>query len=73
MAARILHWPALEQLRDRYEIVAVANRTMAKAEAFADMAGVGCSAVYADYRDLLARDDLDVIDVLLAAPDEIWR
>jgi len=65
VAARIMHWPALEQLRDRYELVAVANRTLSKAESFADMAGVDRSAVYADYRELLARDDIDVVDVLL--------
>ena len=27
VAARILHWPALEQLSDRFQIVAVANRS----------------------------------------------
>jgi predicted dehydrogenase len=66
VAARILHWPALERMPDRYRLVAVANRTPAKAEAFARMAGVDPDAVYSDYRQLLARDDLEV--VLLALP-----
>jgi predicted dehydrogenase len=66
IAARQLHWPALKQMTDRYRLEAVANRTRAKAEAFADMAGLDPGAVYSDYRDLLARQDLDV--VLLALP-----
>ena len=69
IAARLLHWPALKQMTDRYRLVAVANRTRAKAEAFADMAGLDPGAVYSDYRDLLARQDLDV--VLLALPPRL--
>lgn len=69
VAARLLHWPALHQMPDRYRLVAVANRTRAKASAFADMAGLDQNAVYQDYRELLTRDDLDV--VLLALPPEL--
>jgi predicted dehydrogenase len=65
VAARILHWPALRQLSDRYRIVAVANRTRSKGEAFADMIGLDPASVYSDYRDLLARDDVDVVDLAL--------
>jgi predicted dehydrogenase len=66
VAARLLHWPALHQMPDRYRLIAVANRTLAKAEAFAAMAGLEPDAVYSDYRALLARNDQDV--VLLALP-----
>jgi len=69
VAARLLHWPALKQMTERYRLVAVANRTRAKAESFAEMTGLDQSQVYCDYRDLLARDDLDV--VLLALPSEL--
>ncbi len=65
VAARILHWPALQQLSDRYRIVAVANRTRSKGEAFADVIGLDRSSVYDDYRRLLARDDVDVVDLAL--------
>lgn len=68
VAARLLHWPALSRMPDRYRLAAVANRTPAKAEAFAAMAGLGSDTVYSDYRDLLARNDLEV--VLLALPPE---
>jgi predicted dehydrogenase len=65
VAARILHWPALQQLPDRYQIVAAANRSRDKGLAFADLVGLDRSAVYTDYRQMLARDDLDVVDLLL--------
>lgn len=65
VAARILHWPALKQLSDRYRVVAVANRTRSKGEAFADLIGLDRSSVYGDYRELLARDDVDVVDLAL--------
>ena len=65
VAAHILHWPALKTLSDRYRIVAAANRTRSKGEAFANMIGLDRSSVYGDYRDLLARDDVDVVDLAL--------
>jgi predicted dehydrogenase len=65
VAARILHWPALRQLAGYYEITAVANRSRDKGEAFARLVGLGPTAVYTDYRELLARGDLDVVDLLL--------
>ena len=65
IAARELHWPALKQMPDRYQVVAVANRSRDKAEAFADMVGLKSASVYSDYCQLLARDDLDVVDLAL--------
>jgi predicted dehydrogenase len=65
VAARILHWPALETLSDQYRVVAVANRTLSKGEAFANRIGLDRANVYQDYRDLLARDDVDVVDLAL--------
>jgi predicted dehydrogenase len=40
IAARELHWPALRQLSDLYQIVAVGNRSLPKAEAFAELIGL---------------------------------
>ena len=39
ICARDLHWPALQQLKDRFEVVNVCSRTAAKAEAFAGLVG----------------------------------
>ncbi|MFC2030279.1 Gfo/Idh/MocA family protein, partial [Chloroflexota bacterium] len=72
VAARILHWPALKELRDCYQIVAVANRSRDKGEAFAGLVGLELDAVYTDYHDLLARDDLDVVDLVLP-PQFNWE
>jgi predicted dehydrogenase len=65
VAARLLHWPALEQLSDRFQVVAVANRSRDKGESFAGLVGIDRSVVYTDYRELLARGDLDVVDLVL--------
>ncbi|HYW88620.1 MAG TPA: Gfo/Idh/MocA family oxidoreductase, partial [Chloroflexota bacterium] len=58
LATEKLHWPALRQMPDRFEIVAFANHTRPKAEAFAQLAGLSMDDYHADYADLLARDDV---------------
>lgn len=65
IAARDLHWPALQQLSDRYQVVAVHNRTRAKAEAFARHIGLSLAGVEDSYEALLARDDVDAVDLIV--------
>lgn len=60
-----LHYPALEELKDKYEIAALANRTKADAEKFAGKIGLDQKNVYGDYHELLKRTDLDAIDILV--------
>jgi predicted dehydrogenase len=69
VAAELLHWPALEGMKDRYAIVAVTNRTREKAQAFADLIGLDHSQIAEDYRALIEREDVDV--VLLALPPQL--
>lgn len=69
VAARILHWPALKKLKDKYEIRAVTNRTVSKAKEFADLIGLERKNVYGDYRLLLEREDVDA--VVLALPPKL--
>jgi predicted dehydrogenase len=65
LAFRHLHWPALRELKDRFAIVGLCNRTATKAEAIA--AEIDPSPIiYTDHRELLARDDLEA--VLVAVP-----
>lgn len=64
LAVKKLHWPALERLRDRFNVVAVADIDRARAEATAQM--VGAQHSFTNYHDLLALGDLDA--VLLALP-----
>lgn len=60
-----LHYPALQELKDKYEIVALSNRTKADAENFAGKIGLDIKNTYDDYHEMLKRDDLDAIDILV--------
>ena len=48
------------------EIVALANRTVAKAETRAQEFGIPLENVYSDYRELLEKEDLDFVDIATA-------
>ncbi|UXY16981.1 Gfo/Idh/MocA family oxidoreductase [Chitiniphilus purpureus] len=65
VAARELHWPALLQVRDVLQLVAVCNRTPEKAQALASLAG-GIDW-YRDWEALIARDDIAAVDIVLPA------
>lgn len=63
IAARDLHWPALHQLKDKFEIVLVCNHTEAKAKAFAKM--VGGVPYVLDYHEVLNSPEVEAVDILL--------
>ena len=63
IAARDLHLPALNRLKDKFEITAVCNHTIDKAKSFSDL--VGGVPYFKDYHDLLNRQDVDAVDVVL--------
>ncbi len=65
MAWERLHYPALRRLADKYEIVAVCDTERSKAEGFAGGIALPPEDIYDDYAKLLARDDLDAVDVLV--------
>jgi predicted dehydrogenase len=56
------HVPAMLQC-DKVEIVATADVSLDRARLVGGIAGIGSEASYADYHDLLARDDVDVVSV----------
>lgn len=60
-----LHYPAIRELGDRYEIVALANRTKKDAEDFAKTIHLDMKNVYDDFHEMLKRDDLDAVDILV--------
>ncbi|MCX7708608.1 MAG: Gfo/Idh/MocA family oxidoreductase [Clostridia bacterium] len=60
-----LHYPAIQELGDKYEIVALANRTRQDAENFAKKIGLDSKNVYDDYKEMLKRDDIDAVDILV--------
>jgi predicted dehydrogenase len=68
LALQQLHWPALRQLTDRVSVVAFADTASEAAGRFAATAGLGMDAYHPDYRDLLARADVDAVLILLPIP-----
>ncbi len=63
IAARDLHLPALNSLRDKFEITCVCNHTEKKAREFSELAGNVPWCL--DYHDLLSRSDVDAVDIVL--------
>lgn len=58
------HFPALAKLSDKVEIVAFCDTVIERAEKAAKEYGTADALVTADYKALLAREDIDVIHVL---------
>lgn len=65
------HLPAYQALPDRYEIVGLADPTPDRLALGRDLAGLAESQTHPDPADLLARDDVDVIDV--CTPQHLHR
>lgn len=61
---RDAHLPAMQQLRDQYEIVAVFSRTRATAEKLTATIDPK-PAIYTDIGEVLNRDDVDAVDIVL--------
>jgi predicted dehydrogenase len=64
IAARELHWPALKVLSDLYEIVAVCNHNIGKAQSFAQLIG-GTPIITTEYRELLQLPEVEAVDLTL--------
>ena len=69
IAAHDLHWPALRDMKDKFKIIAVCNHTEPKAKAFSET--VGGVPYVLDYKDLLSREDVDAVTIIL--PFELNR
>lgn len=65
MAWERLHYPALQELHDRYEVVAVCDITREKSLEWVGRLGLGEGDAYGDYRQLLQRNDVDAVDILV--------
>lgn len=69
--ARDAHLPALLELQDSFTVAAVFSRSADKAQALAARAalpGEPPPAVYTDLAALLARDDIEAVDIILPIP-----
>ncbi|MGE5549553.1 MAG: Gfo/Idh/MocA family protein [Bacteroidota bacterium] len=65
LAFERLHYPAYQELADRFEIVALCDREPEKARTWAERLGLDRDAVYDDYHQLTARGDLDAVDIMV--------
>jgi predicted dehydrogenase len=65
MAWERLHYPAIQKMNDKIEIVALANNTIEDAERFAGSINLDKSRVYDNYHEMLKRDDIDAVDILV--------
>ncbi|MDX9873008.1 MAG: Gfo/Idh/MocA family oxidoreductase, partial [Clostridia bacterium] len=65
MAFERLHYPAFQQLSDRYKIVALCDTDREKALKWAGLLQLTpIKDTYTDWQEMLTRDDLDVIDIM---------
>ncbi len=63
IAAKALHYPALRKLQDKFTITAVCNHTEYKAKQFSKI--VGGVPYTLDYKELLAMEDIEAVDIVL--------
>ncbi len=57
------HFPGWKELADRTEVVAVCDVSERAVQAAAEYWGLPKKAVFSDYNEMLAKSDLDVVDV----------
>ncbi len=63
IAARKLHFPALQKLKDKFEVVMVCNHTEPKAKSFAEM--LGNVPYVLDYHELLTNSKVEAVLIIL--------
>lgn len=68
LAAQKLHWPALQRLRDRYEVVACCDRSPEAVEAFASLTGLPRERFVEGPEAVLARGDVQAVLITLPIP-----
>lgn len=65
MAFERLHYPAYLKLSDVYEIGAVCDQDESKLADWGQRLGLSGENLYTDWRKMVGRDDLDVIDIMV--------
>lgn len=70
LAVEQLHWPVLRRMTDRFRITAFADTHRAHAQHFADYTGASMDTFTTDYRELLARKDIDAVLISLPIADQ---
>ena len=65
MALERLHYPAYQELSDKYEIVALCDTDNDKALDWASRLNLDHGNVYTDYREMAKRSDIDAFDIMV--------
>lgn len=65
MAFEKLHYPAFQELEDKYQIVALCDIDRNKAERWQNKLGLKPEDIYTDYREMIMRDDIDAFDIMV--------
>lgn len=65
MAFERLHYPAYQKMADRYEIVALCDLDRKKSTKWAERLKLNSESVYTEIEEILAREDIDVIDIMV--------
>ncbi|MDK2991148.1 MAG: hypothetical protein PWP48_381 [Clostridiales bacterium] len=65
MAFEKLHYPAYQQLQDKYQIVALCDQDRQKTENWRNTLGLKPEDIYDDHRDIIKRTDIDVFDIMV--------
>ncbi len=70
MALEKLHYPAYQELADKYQIVALADVDPDKARLWAGKLGLDPEKdAYGDYREMMKRSDVDAFDIMVPITD----
>lgn len=65
MAFERLHLPAYERLKDHYRVVALCDQDLFKAEKYRSRLGLLPDHLYTRWEDMVASEDMDVIDIMV--------
>lgn len=65
MAFEKLHYPALKELADKYQIVALCDVDKNKVETWGQRLGLKIQDLYTNYRQMLNRTDIDAYNILV--------
>lgn len=65
MALEKLHYPAYQELKDKYEIAALCDLDQQKTKDWKSILGLSNKDLYTDYREMLKRPDLDAFDIMV--------
>jgi len=65
MAWERLHYPAIKELEDKYEIVCVVQSDPQGCRRICEKNKLKHGQVYDDYNEMLKRQDIDAVDILV--------